>query len=367
MQHVAIVRSPLAHGRVVRIDCEAALAMDGVVGVVTGADVAELSRPIPAVIQSPIDYFAAAVDVVRYVGEPVAVVVARDRYIAEDTAELVEVDYEPLDPILDPLAVDDPVSDRSFSYGDPEEAMARADLVVRQRFTFPRWSAAPVECYGIVADWDSANGSLTTWANFQGPFTLHSVTAAALGLPGAKLRLITPPDSGGSFGVKAGLFPYIVLLGAVSRRLGVPVRWTDFRVAADDVTLGLPEITIGMIPGSGGTQRLSRLIGLGRAKNMIMRGRRIGAAEALQLGVVTEVVPLDELDAAAGALAEELMALSPLALRMAKRVLDHAYNAPLSVGLDVEGLAYGFLRTSDDFREGVEAFVDKRPADYTGQ
>jgi len=83
--------------------------------------------------------------------------------------------------------------------------------------------------------------------------------------------------------------------------------------------------------------------------------------------VVTEVVPLDELDIAAAEVAEELMALSPLALRMAKRVLDHAYDSPLSVGLELEGLAYGFLRTSDDFREGVESFVAKRPPSYTGR
>ena len=140
----------------------------------------------------------------------------------------------------------------------------------------------------------------------------------------------------------------------------------DFRVASDDLQIGLPEITIGMIPGSGGTQRLARMIGLGRAKNMIMRGRRIGAEEALDLGIVTEVVPLDDLDATADGLCEELTALSPLALGFAKRVLNRAYDGPLPVGLELEGLAYGFLRNSDDFREGVESFTEKRPAKYTG-
>lgn len=140
----------------------------------------------------------------------------------------------------------------------------------------------------------------------------------------------------------------------------------DFRIAADDVQIGLPEVTIGMIPGSGGTQRLARLIGLGRAKDIVMRGRRVGADEALAIGLVTEVVPFADLDATADALATELMSHSPLALGMAKRVLNLAYDGPLQLGLEVEGLAYGFLRTSDDFREGVEAFVERRPPEYTG-
>ena len=140
----------------------------------------------------------------------------------------------------------------------------------------------------------------------------------------------------------------------------------DFRIAADDLVLGLPEITIGMIPGSGGTQRLARMIGLGRAKDMIMRGRRVRADEARALGIVTEVVELAELDAAADGVAEELLRLSPLALAMAKRVLNRAYDGPLALGLELEGLAYGFLRSSDDFREGVEAFVEKRDPEFRG-
>ena len=98
-----------------------------------------------------------------------------------------------------------------------------------------------------------------------------------------------------------------------------------------------------MIPGSGGTQRLARLVGLGRAKDIVMRGRRVGAEEALALGLVTEVVPATELDAAAVG-SSTSSAASPLALAMAKRVLNHAYDGPLALGLEVEGLAYGLLR-----------------------
>jgi 2-oxoglutaroyl-CoA hydrolase len=141
----------------------------------------------------------------------------------------------------------------------------------------------------------------------------------------------------------------------------------DFRVAADDVELGLPEIRLGMIPGSGGTQRLARLIGLGRAKDVIMRGRRIAADEAMALGLVTEVVPTGELDAAVARLVDELSALSPLTLAVAKRVLNHADDAPLHVGLELEGLAYGLLRTTHDFREGVEAFGEKREPRFEGR
>lgn len=141
----------------------------------------------------------------------------------------------------------------------------------------------------------------------------------------------------------------------------------DFRIAAQEAELALPEIKLGMIPGSGGTQRLARLVGMGRAKDLIMRGRRIAAAEALDLGLVSEVVPSGELDAAVRQLAGELTALSPLALAVAKRTLNQAYDAPLHLGLELEGLAYGFLRTSDDFREGVEAFGEKRPPSFEGR
>jgi 2-oxoglutaroyl-CoA hydrolase len=140
----------------------------------------------------------------------------------------------------------------------------------------------------------------------------------------------------------------------------------DFRVAADDLQLGFPEVTIGMIPGSGGTQRLARLVGLGRAKDMVMRGRRVAAEEALALGLVTEIVSAGELDSAVVRLVDELSKHSPLALAMAKRVLNQAYEGPLSQGLELEGLAYGLLQQTHDFHEGVEAFTEKRKPEFRG-
>ncbi len=123
--HAAVVRSQLAHARI-EVDASAALAMPGVVGVLTGADVAALSRPFPAGIETGTPQYAAAIDTVRYVGEPIAVVVARDRYLAEDAAELVAVDYDPLEAVLDPVAAAaGAVHDRTFSYGEVEQAMRR--------------------------------------------------------------------------------------------------------------------------------------------------------------------------------------------------------------------------------------------------
>ena len=232
-RHAAVLRSPFAHARITRLDATAVHELPGVVGVLTGADVVELSRPFPAGIDSPVPHYAAAHEITRYVGEPVAVVLARDRYLAEDALELIEVEYEPLEPVLDAegaIETEACVSDRSFHYGDVDTALAEAHLVVSERFAFPRWSCTPVECYGVVCDWNGAEGSLTAWANFQGPFTLHSVAAGALGLPGAKLRLVTPPDSGGSFGIKSAVFAYVVLMGLASRKLGVPVRWIEDRL-----------------------------------------------------------------------------------------------------------------------------------------
>ena len=225
----AILRSPLAHAQITRLDPSAALELPGVIGVLTGADVVSMSSPFPVGVTNARPYYAAAHEVARYAGEPLAVVVAKDRYVAEDAVELIEVDYEPLDPVLDSER-GEVVSDRTFSYGDPDGAGAAADLIVRQRFAFPRWTCTPVETYGVVADWDDAARTLTAWANFQGPFTLHSVAAASLGLRGSHLRLITPRDSGGSFGIKATIYVYVVLIGLASRKLGLPVRWTEDRL-----------------------------------------------------------------------------------------------------------------------------------------
>jgi 2-oxoglutaroyl-CoA hydrolase len=138
----------------------------------------------------------------------------------------------------------------------------------------------------------------------------------------------------------------------------------DFRVASDDVQLALPELTLGMIPGSGGASRLVKMIGVSRTKDIVMRGRRVSSSEAQAWGLLCEVVPLADLGAAVASLADELAARPALALRTAKRVIGTAQEAPLSVAMEAEGLAYGLLRGTHDFAEGVSAFVEKRKPRY---
>jgi 2-furoyl-CoA dehydrogenase large subunit len=240
--HAAIVRSPHAHARIRGWDVSAALEMEGVVGAITGADVAQACKPFGVGVTAPVHYYPAATDKVRFVGEPVAVVVARDRYLAEDAAEAVVVDYEPLPAVVDPekaLQPDAPVlhekvgtnlaGHRRLVYGDPDRAFAEADVVVRERFRFPKYGSTPIETYGIVARWDALDGVLTIWSNFMGPFIMHPLVARVLGLPENRLRFIVPPDIGGSFGIKSSIYPYLALIGLTAMKLGVPVKWIEDR------------------------------------------------------------------------------------------------------------------------------------------
>ena len=190
-------------------------------------------------------YFAGATDRVRFVGEPVAVVVAADRYLAEDAAELVDVDYEELPAVTDtraalagdaprlhPEAESNVATDRTFSFGPVEAAFAAADHVVSGDYSFPRYSSMPLECYCVVANWtETAEGpAVEAWANFHGPFSMIPVLAGSLGVPAARLRLHVPADIGGSFGIKAGIYPYVTLMALASKHAGRPVRWTEDRL-----------------------------------------------------------------------------------------------------------------------------------------
>src|SRR5499426_1168013 len=242
LKHAAILRSPHPHARLRHIDESRAAALPGVVGVVTGGELAKLVGPIPSVVKAPVPYFPFAIDKVRYVGEPVAVVVADDRYVAEDALDLIAVDYDPLPaaadlaaarksdaPILHEKVDSNVVSRRSFRYGDPDGAFSAADRVFELTYEYPRGSSTPMETFGVIAQFEPAPDRFTVWSHFQGPFVLHPLMAGALKVPGGRLRLITPPHSGGSFGVKQAVFSYIVLLAAVSRQLGVPVKWIEDR------------------------------------------------------------------------------------------------------------------------------------------
>src|SRR5438270_782011 len=155
--------------------------------------------------------------------------------------------------------------------------------------------------------------------------------------------------------------PVIARLSGYALGVGLEIALAcDFRLASETAHIGLPEMRLGMIPGSGGTQRIARMAGLGRAMDMILRARRISATQAKEWGLLTEVVPLSTLDARIDAFVDELLALSPLAFKMGKRALHAAMETPLSAGLTLEGGLYGFLRTTEDFHEGVQAFKEKR-------
>src|SRR4051794_26720095 len=140
----------------------------------------------------------------------------------------------------------------------------------------------------------------------------------------------------------------------------------DFRLASETCLYALPEQRLGQIPGSGGSARLQKIVGITRTKDIVMRSKRIAAKQAYEWGIATELVADDKLEAATDALVNELRAFSPLAQRTAKKLLNDTEDAMLSTAIELEGHCYSRLRQSDDFREGVEAFHAKRPAKFTG-
>jgi 2-furoyl-CoA dehydrogenase large subunit len=241
--HAAFLRSPHPHADIVSIESSAAKRAPGVVVVLDGEDVKALTASLVVGVKAPVECWPIAVWRVRYVGEPVAIVVATDRYLAEDAVDLIEVQYRARPVVVDPLAAlrsDAPVlhdgfarnvaSDRSFRYGDPEQAFAAAAHRISLDIRYPRNSCTPIETYGVVAEYNPGEDAYDVLANFQGPFSIHAVLSRALRVPGNRLRLRTPPDSGGSFGVKQGIFPYIVLIAAAARAADRPVKWIEDRL-----------------------------------------------------------------------------------------------------------------------------------------
>jgi 2-oxoglutaroyl-CoA hydrolase len=140
---------------------------------------------------------------------------------------------------------------------------------------------------------------------------------------------------------------------------------SDFRLVTEGSQLALPEINLGVTPGSGGTVRIAHLAGVTRAKEMIMRGRRISAREAFEWGLITEVVPDGKLDEAIARWVNDLAARPPIPLTALKRILNSTYNTPLSVGLELEGQTFEKLRPGPEFEHGVESFLDKKKPDFT--
>ena len=248
MLAVAFVRSPYPHARIESVDVEAASALSGVRRVLTGHDVLDAIAPLRVEFDAdkvpsykPCDWRVLTHDKVRFVGDMVAAVVATDRYVAEDAAELVEVEYEPLEPVADmeraleadaPLVHDewgDNVMERfEARIGEVGPAFQGAACVVADRFVTNRHMAVPMETRGCVARYDVAYDALTVWSSSQVPHTLRASLASLLRLPEHRIRVIAP-DVGGGFGLKAHPFPEEVLVTYLARELRQPVKWIEDR------------------------------------------------------------------------------------------------------------------------------------------
>ncbi|MEV5008740.1 aerobic carbon-monoxide dehydrogenase large subunit [Streptomyces sp. NPDC093064] len=244
MLHGAILRSPLAHARIVSVDISAAEAHPKVKAVITGETLAGLGLAWMPTISYDTQAVLAT-DKVRFQGQEVAFVVAEDRYAARDALELIDVEYEPLPPVVDArraLEPDAPVirDDKEhqtdnhifdWSAGDKErtdEVFAAADVVVEQDMLYPRVHPAPLETCGTVADMDAITGKLTVWSTTQAPHAHRTIYAMVAGIPEHKIRIISP-DIGGGFGNKVGIYPGYVCAVVGSIVTGKPVKWVEDR------------------------------------------------------------------------------------------------------------------------------------------
>lgn len=279
MLHLAILRAPMAHARIVGVDTSAAEAHPRVRAVVTGAALAEkglawmptLSNDVQAVL---------ATDKVRFQGQEVAFVVAEDRYSARDALELIDVEYDPLDPVVDarralepgsPVIRDD-LEDKADNHcfdwetGDAEATdavFAGADVVVSEDIVYPRVHPAPMETCGAVADYDPVEGRLTLWSTTQAPHAHRTLYAMVAGLPEHRIRVIAP-DIGGGFGNKVPIYPGYVCAIVASLVTGKPVKWTE--------------------------DRSENLVSTGFARDYVMRGEIAATRDGRILAIRTNVL-----------------------------------------------------------------------------
>ncbi len=242
MKHVALVASPYPSARITAIRTDAAMALRGVITVLTGAEYCAATESHLVGVDAPaVRRFALANDVVRYAGEWVAAVVADSRALAEDAAELVEVDYEPLPFVIDPeeaIKPDAPlvhpahgsnvIFRRTFTWGPVEQRFREADHQLSFRARWARSATVPIETFGVVANWHRGTGILDVWASIQMPKFPDQI-ARALRLPGNAVRVHYDVDVGGSYGVKRGI-KHTVLTAYLAKKLGVPVRLIEDRL-----------------------------------------------------------------------------------------------------------------------------------------
>ena len=258
MLHAVFVRSEYAHAKILSIDTSAATALPGVVSVVTGADiVGELRSMLQPVLLPNLpakypSYYPLSVDKVKFHGAPVALVIARDKYVAVDAAELVEVEYEELPVVLDPEAAleagativnedheDNEIFSMTFTGGETsaeqqanakavDEIFDNADVVVKERFRVHRTGVTPMEPRGVLCDWSDSDG-LTAWITTQRPHIDRLALADLLDISAERVRVIAPRDQGGGFGIKAPFYRENVVIAHMARKLGQPVRWIESR------------------------------------------------------------------------------------------------------------------------------------------
>ncbi|HEX2226113.1 MAG TPA: xanthine dehydrogenase family protein molybdopterin-binding subunit, partial [Candidatus Binatia bacterium] len=245
MVHAAILRSTHAHARILKISADSALKLPGVMGVLTAADMPAL-KTIPmrtGVIpglersqQTPI-----ATSKVRYVGDPVAVIVAENRYIAEDALELMKVEYEPLSVVTDARAgmqagaaqlheavPNNIAANFQVSVGDVDQAFAGADLIVEEEFSTQRHAAVPLETRGLVAEWDEGKGLLTMWGPTKMTHTNWRILSELTGLPQSSIHFIEP-EVGGGFGARGEFYPEDFLIPFAAIHFRKPICWIEDR------------------------------------------------------------------------------------------------------------------------------------------
>jgi carbon-monoxide dehydrogenase large subunit len=242
--HGAMLRSPFAHARILSIDTSAALRHPKVHAVLTGADLEARNAAWMATMSADVQAVLAT-DKVRFQGQEVAFVVADDRYAARDALELIDVEYEPLEPVIDihralepdaPLIRDDLVDQddncvfdwESGDRGATARVFERAEVVVERELRFPRSHPAPLETCGAVADWDAAGGRLTLWSTTQAPHAHRTMYAGILGIPEHLIRVISP-DVGGGFGNKVPVYPGYVCAAIAAQITHHPVKWVEDR------------------------------------------------------------------------------------------------------------------------------------------
>ena len=245
MLQAMILRSPHAHAKILSVDPSQALANPNVIAVITPDDIKERTKPFKpgryaAGLKRPIDEYAGAVDKVRYVGEPLGAIAARDRGTAEDALELISVDYEPIRAVVDVREAIKPSSATLFDelgsnlawhgslqYGDIDAAFKSADRVVKENLKIHRYSSTPLEPFVVIASYDSASKRLTVWVTAQVPEVIYDGLREALGLQDVRVII---PDVGGGFGQKIHLIrKYVVMVALLSMKTGRPVKWVEDR------------------------------------------------------------------------------------------------------------------------------------------